>query len=289
MEEVVHSNKLGMVQQLLYNPILGLVKASIMVFLFRLGDQRKFIRYSLIGLFIFNLGHMIATFFGALTQCLPIHMYWDRWDPEATKEFSCMNEEAFSMSTAGIALLTDVLILLIPILMVWPLRLNRRKKIAVGSVLSLGWIVVIVACIRLKCFYDLWNGTDPDYTYANSLGVVISTVENHIALILSCGPALNAILTRVAPRILGSKNRTGPTADYTYGNGYNMPSRTPRRFDLPSLASSRNSGRPYRTLDDETAGSQDEIMNNDSLGANRAQIIARMIDKEKNGQGLYRK
>lgn len=287
-EDQVHNNKISMVQQLLYNPILSLVKASIMVFLFRLGDRRKIIRWSLIGLFLFNLGHMLGTFFGALTQCLPIHMYWNRWDPGETTAFSCFDEYAFSMATAAIAILTDVLILLIPIFMVWPLKLNRRKKIAVGSVLSLGWIVVIVACVRLKSFYDLWNNTDEDFTWSNSLGVVISIVEVNIAIILSCGPALNAILTRVAPRILGSKNATGRTNTFAYKDGYDMPSRTPKRFDMPSLPNSRNSGRPYRELDDDLGGSQDEIMNNDSLGAKRADIVARMIDNDQRGQGMYR-
>lgn len=46
IEDKVFSGKLSMAQQLLYNPILCLVKASIIIFLIRLGDQRKKIRYS---------------------------------------------------------------------------------------------------------------------------------------------------------------------------------------------------------------------------------------------------
>ncbi|KAM0718965.1 hypothetical protein Q7P37_006037 [Cladosporium fusiforme] len=286
-EDHVLGSKYGFAQQLLYNPILGLVKASILVFLLRLGDQRKLIKYSLHALFYINLGHLIGTFVGALTQCLPVHMYWGRRDMNNKTEFSCFDEETFSIATAVIAIITDVLILLIPIFMVWPLRMNRRKKVAVGCVLSLGWIVVIVACVRLKLFFDLWAGAGRDYTYTTGTGVVISIVEVNVAIILSCGPALNALLTRLAPRILGSKN--SKPGGYVYTNDYNMPSRQPRRFDLPSLASSRNSGRPYRTLDDDRdCSSQDEIMNNDGLGTKRAEIIANMINKENKGQGLYR-
>lgn len=46
--EEVYSGKLSTAQQLLYNPILCLVKASIIIFLIRLGDVRRKIRYSLI-------------------------------------------------------------------------------------------------------------------------------------------------------------------------------------------------------------------------------------------------
>lgn len=83
-EQNVLSTKLNMAQQLLYNPILCLVKASIIIFLLRLEDRRRVIKWSLYGLFFFNLGHMCGTFFGALTQCLPIPMYWNHYYTDIT-------------------------------------------------------------------------------------------------------------------------------------------------------------------------------------------------------------
>jgi hypothetical protein len=54
VDNQVFSSKLNMAQQMLYNPILGVVKASIILFLLRLGDRRWFIRYGLIAFFIFK-------------------------------------------------------------------------------------------------------------------------------------------------------------------------------------------------------------------------------------------
>jgi hypothetical protein len=54
VDNQVYSSKLNMAQQMLYNPILGIVKASIILFLLRLGDRRWFIRYGLIAFFIFK-------------------------------------------------------------------------------------------------------------------------------------------------------------------------------------------------------------------------------------------
>jgi len=292
VELQVYSAKLSMAQQLSYNPTLCLVKASIIVFLRRLGDHRKIIRYSLTGFFIFNIGHMVAVFFGVLTQCLPIHMYWDHPktdqiidDKVVNPNYTCFNTEAFIMSTAGIAILTDILILMIPIAMVWPLRLNWRKKLAVGCVLSLGWILVIVALIRLKSFYNFFHVVNPDPTYA--LGVTVSVVEVNIAIILSCGPAVNSMITRFAPKLFssrGTRSHTADTAGHPYE--YEIPVRRPRRYDLPSLSISRNTARGYRERDDD-GDSQHEIINNDSLGARRADVIRAMIDKDKNGRGMY--
>lgn len=41
VEQQVHQANIMLVQGLLYNPVLGLVKWSIIVFLMRLGDKRK--------------------------------------------------------------------------------------------------------------------------------------------------------------------------------------------------------------------------------------------------------
>lgn len=239
---------------------------------------------------------MIAVFFGALTQCLPIHMYWKhhRTDEIINGEvfnsnYSCFHEEAFSMSMAAIAILTDILILIIPIAMVWPLRINRRKNLAVGFVLSLGWVVVAIGLYRIKSFYDFWNVINPDPTYA--LGSTVSVFEVNFAIILCCGPAINAIVNYFAPKVFGSRYGTKPTG-YTADNpsGYEMPSGQPRRYRLPSLSSMADTERSYRMMDDGqvgNAGSRDEIMNNDSLYARRAEIIKNMIDNEENSKGMY--
>ena len=296
VEVQISSAKLSMAQQLSYNPSLCLVKASIILFLMRLGDQRKSIRYSLTGFFIFNIGHMIAVFFGVLMQCLPIHMYWDHPKTDqiidnkvVNPNYTCFNAEAFIMSTASIAMLTDILVLIIPIAMVWPLRLNWRKKLAVGCVLSLGWIVVAVALIRLKSFYDFFHVVNPDPTYA--LGVTVFVVEVNIAIILSCGPAVNSIVTRFAPKLFASRGASRGASSRTFDTDgepyeYEIPARRPRRYDLPSLSMSRDTAHGSRERDDD-GDSQLEIMNDDSLGAKRADIIRAMINNDKNGRGLY--
>jgi hypothetical protein len=293
IEDQVYASKLSMAQQLLYNPILCLVKASIMLFLMRLGDQRRVIRYSLTAFFVFNIGHMIAVFFGVLTQCLPIHMYWDHPYTDqiidgklVNPNLTSIDAEAFSMSTTSIAILTDILILIIPIAMVWPLRLNWRKKLAIGCVLSLGWIVVVIALIRLKSFYDLFNVVNPDPTYA--LGVTISVVEVNVAITLSCGPAINSMITRFAPKLFasrGASSYTAHTAEDPYG--YEMPTRRPKRYEMPSLSSSRNTARPYRVMDDEEEAFQLPIMNNADHVARRSDVIRAMIDNDRNGRGMY--
>ena len=214
-----------------------------------------------------------------MTQCLPIYMYWDHFKTDqlvdgvvVNPNYSCFNRKVFSLTTAGLAILTDVLILTIPIAMTWPLRLNIRRKVAVIAVLSLGWVVVIVGCIRFKIFYDFWTQTSDDPTYG--LDQAVSGIEVNLAILASCGPALKAIMTRFAPRFFASTAGTRPSGNVTYSaQGFELQGRSGQKvggdvYSGPSTPSHRAS-RHRRDMDTD---SQEEIIIHDSLGARKAEV-----------------
>jgi hypothetical protein len=273
INEKVEADKWSMAQQLLYNPILCLVKASILVFLIRLGDKRKFIQWSSHVLFWFNLGHMISVFFAALTQCLPIHMYWDHYHTDKiingetiNPNYSCFDMAAFSLITAGLAILTDVLIILVPVAMIWNLRMPVRQKIAVGAALSLGWIVAVLGIIRFKIFYSFWfPSEDPgDSTY--SLSITLSGIEVNVAIITACVPSLKALKTRFVPRFFSSKDNSRPTGNLYYSShGYELNSGTRKKNDTRLTA--HKSTDIASTIDrhDGDGDSQEHIVRNSSL------------------------
>jgi len=183
IDERVESAKYDIANQLLYNPILALVKASIVFFLWRLEDRRKVIRWSLIAFFILNLALAISTFVADLCQCTPVSYHWNQYKTNTydeagnvlVKTGTCINVINFFLITAGLSVLTDILIMIIPAAMVWGLKMNRSKKIAVWAVMSLGWVVVIVGAVRIFLFvYQSRPGfVDPTY----SLGFTISGAE----------------------------------------------------------------------------------------------------------------
>lgn len=183
VEDRTQAAKYDLANQLLYNPILALVKASIVFFLWRLEDRRKIIRRSLVAFFILNLGLAIATFVADLCQCTPVSYYWnhfatDTYDAKGTviaKSGSCIQQVNFFLITAGLSVLTDILIMIIPAAMVWKLRMNRSKKIAVWAVMSLGWVVAIVGAVRIVLYYYRFQPDNIDRSY--SLAYTISGAE----------------------------------------------------------------------------------------------------------------
>lgn len=175
--------KYDIANQLLYNPILALVKTSIVFFLWRLEDRRKIIRWSLVSFFFLNLSLAIATFVADLCQCTPVSYYWNRfvdntYDSEGNvieKAGTCIHQVNFFLITAGLSVLTDILIMIIPAAMVWKLKMNRSKKIAVWTVTSLGWVVAIVGAVRIALYYYRFRPDNTDRSY--SLSYTISSAE----------------------------------------------------------------------------------------------------------------
>jgi hypothetical protein len=156
----------GFANGLFYNPILGLVKASMILLYLRLGRTKNGVRYGCVALlcliFSFTIGAQIAD----ILQCLPIAYNWNRFAMDAAAQRAaganepgvspfgtiptgykngvyitggqCFNIELYLLTTAGLSIFTDLLILMIPVYMVYDLKLTKRKKIVVLLILCMG-------------------------------------------------------------------------------------------------------------------------------------------------------
>ena len=127
-------------EQLCYNPVLALVKASVLVFLLRLGGHDRTIWLVIWTLMFVNAAHALAVLFGALFQCLPIRTNWTpalRDDPNTV----CI-DDSFHIIQSAFTIFTDVLILALPFWIFMGLRMPRSNKLAVLSVFAVGSLSV---------------------------------------------------------------------------------------------------------------------------------------------------
>lgn len=123
-------------EQLCYNPVLALVKTSILAFLLRLGGHHNTIFKVIWALIIITILHAIAVFFGALFQCVPIETNWKpelREDPNT----KCI-DNSFHIIQSALTILTDVLVLALPFWIFLGLRMPRGAKVAVLGVFAIG-------------------------------------------------------------------------------------------------------------------------------------------------------
>ena len=118
---------------MLYNPQLALVKSSVLFFLLRLGGHQLALRRSIQILNWSNIALLVAVLFASIFTCVPVHKYWDRTVPG-----HCNNEPLQYLTTSGLTVLTDVLVLAIPIKIVVGLQVVRKLKIILICILCSG-------------------------------------------------------------------------------------------------------------------------------------------------------
>ncbi|KAM7194245.1 hypothetical protein V8F33_007391 [Rhypophila sp. PSN 637] len=211
---------------MLYNPELALVKSSVLFFLLRLGGHQLYLRRSIQILNWSNIALTLAILFASIFTCVPVHKYWTADVPGR-----CNDEQAQYLVTSGLTVLTDVLVLIIPIKIVIGLQVARKMKIILICVLCAGIVVTVFSILRMAMLYKLYN-PDPfipgvsDPTY--NIGFVYSTVECNLAIITATIPPLHGLLRRWFPRVfqLSTTKSSGCNRSSVFkGNGYTGGSR----------------------------------------------------------------
>ncbi|OTB06058.1 hypothetical protein M426DRAFT_72415 [Hypoxylon sp. CI-4A] len=202
--------------QIIYNPILALVKCSVLTFLLRIGGQRRKIRYSIHALNIFTIGLMVAIFITVLFQCSPISYFWKRiTDP--TLPGKCIDTGIFYVTTAALTIFTDVLVLALPFWIFMGLKMAPRVKFAIMVVFLLGAVVTVVSILRMLWIIET-SLYPMKYDYSYDIRFTYSAVETNVAIITASGPALRPLFMIWFPRFFSSlRGTTNP--NYRYRDG----------------------------------------------------------------------
>lgn len=125
-------------------------KISILLFYIRIFSFRNFriLAYIVGGIVI---SHGIGVFFAAIFQCSPITYTWDK----TIIGGSCFDQEAFYRYVSPPNIVTDVLILVMPLPYVWKLQTQVEQKVALTGVFLLGSLWV-------SPLRDICDQNDPD-------------------------------------------------------------------------------------------------------------------------------
>ena len=87
--------------------------------------------------------------------CHPIKAFWD---PSVNGQ--CLVQSRIFISDIVLAILTDLIILVIPVVLIWPLRTSLRKKLKMAVMLGAGGIAVGVTAYRLYAVVMYFESTD---------------------------------------------------------------------------------------------------------------------------------
>ncbi|KAF2147766.1 hypothetical protein K461DRAFT_325195 [Myriangium duriaei CBS 260.36] len=188
----------------------------------------------------------IAFIFGTVFQCTPINTVWLSPFAEATPG-KCADTMPFYAAGAITDLITDVLVLALPIPMVWRLQLPTRKKIGVTCIFLLGAFVVAVGVVRVKTFYITIDelAKVPDIPYLGTKTFYWTTAETATGIICACLPTLPPLFDaslkgsfpKMFPKVFDSCKSLFSKHSGTDSSMHSRPSYKQSNDDMNSLIS----------------------------------------------------
>jgi len=123
--------------QLIYTTALWLCRVSGLAFYSRLCKDVTRFRTHMWLASIFVTAVFIAQFLILALQCIPIQALWHDGPGQ------CMTTRAAFISTAAMTITCDSIIMLIPVRIIWDLKMNRRRKILLALTLLVGVLYVL--------------------------------------------------------------------------------------------------------------------------------------------------
>lgn len=141
--------KIHYIYMFMYILSVPLIKFSILLFYRRIFGMNwaMWICFGLSG------GYYVACTITLIVACQPISYYWTQ--VEDAKSGRCLfHPHVFYLGNAAANVVTDVLILLVPIPLVWKLQMPTSKKLLVCSLFLLGTLSVIPAPV-VTLFFSL--------------------------------------------------------------------------------------------------------------------------------------
>ena len=122
---------------------MACVKVSICLFLRRLMLGQDRVRNAFNVVIVFVICWACVPFFYTIFFCSPVAYYWDR----TIEGGSCVDDDQYileSILSGVISLVTDLIILMLPMPSIWHLKISFKKKVAVTCILCVG-----VMCVAL--------------------------------------------------------------------------------------------------------------------------------------------
>ncbi|RGP77199.1 integral membrane [Fusarium longipes] len=241
-----------------YSYSIGFSKLSILLFYWRIFKQSA-IRIPIQVLLGLSVAWLILRTFMVTFHCIPVQAYWDKSIEGAVCK---INDSQFFFGTCLTHFALDIVILALPIIEVFKLRLRMGQKVAITALFVIGFIVclastfVVVESIR----YDVNTTQMPRDMARNdmwgvveiNIAIVSGICPRHISYMLmlttaGCFPLLRPIFTKILPkRFLSSAGSSHPISRTTNAIRLTTINRTIKEREADDNSSTQELADPER-------------------------------------------
>lgn len=168
---LVHWAQWGYVIWLVYPPAIILTKLSIClqyIQIFVVGHDKAF--WCIQAFVWVNILYYVICFFIIAFQCVPVAKIWD---PE--RPGHCVNYSVYNVISGVFNSVSDILMLLFPLVRIWTLQMSIERKKGVTAIFLIGLLALVASLLRLA-FSVVDNGSH-DQTFQLSRVAVCTTGE----------------------------------------------------------------------------------------------------------------
>ncbi|KAI1028333.1 hypothetical protein LB503_002285 [Fusarium chuoi] len=134
-----------------------------------------------------------------MVVCAPLEAVWNR-----NLRMKCVtNRLELAYVCAGINILTDLVVAILPLPVIWRLNLRRPQKIALSAVFGLGCFSIALAIVRIK-WVETWSFITWDIVRPQ----LWALAEVTSALVCACIPTFKPLVSKINFLIIGRRRNT---------------------------------------------------------------------------------
>ncbi|PWY88277.1 hypothetical protein BO70DRAFT_259365, partial [Aspergillus heteromorphus CBS 117.55] len=168
------------------------------LFFSRIFGRQRFFRICTTIVMVISWLWATSVILEAFLTCRPLAYNWDITIPNGV----CGNRHAAYIVAGMLNLLTDLMVMTLPLPHVWRLQLGTPKKLALCFVFCLGLLVSAISIVRL---FSLIAIDFTDVTYSAQMGIMWSVLEPELAVICANMPLLKTFLSRMLPKAFSTQ------------------------------------------------------------------------------------
>ncbi|KAH6974392.1 hypothetical protein BKA56DRAFT_675831 [Ilyonectria sp. MPI-CAGE-AT-0026] len=149
-------------------------------------------------------------------QCIPIEASWNK-----NIDGNCIDSNKFWIAYAVMNILTDVMVLVLPIPSIMRLQMSMRDRLLLCCVFLLGGFVTITSILRTTSVQNSLKNKE-DITYNFIERGMWTLIEANSGIIAACLPVLKRPMSKLFPRVFGFTKKSSSYNTHSNSKGYNL-------------------------------------------------------------------
>jgi hypothetical protein len=143
---------------------------------------------------------MIGAQAAGIFQCWPIEKFWN---PQMSGH--CINGSIYFKAITGINLVTDVILLCLPVPLLWGLQASLKRRISLIIGFTMGGFVTLITIARI---HSLNNPHDPDTLYSATEGPIWTAAETSLGVVCASLPVIYLLLKPTIEKTTSQRSKT---------------------------------------------------------------------------------